>query len=243
MEGELLRPRIDDVALATERTSAPSFLGFLTPNEAAVAQTVLKNRCRFEFFGGFSGAERTFLCCFPDWCEAVQYPISAFTLSFRECDVLTHRDFLGALMGLGITRESVGDILVESGRAVIFVNRKVAEFVKTQLEKVGNVGVRVSEGFSEPLPQNGKRIECISTVASARLNCVVSALSGVSRAKACELIEQGDVSINSVAVQKSVKTVCEGDRITVRKKGRFDVTEISATTKKGRIVLKYTKFI
>lgn len=244
MDSTLLRARAEDAFTLCERTNVPHFLGFLTESEAAVVQEVLgKTSARFEFFGGYEDAERTFLACLPDWCDSADYPIVPFTFKFRECDTLSHRDFLGSLMALGITRESVGDILVENGRAVVFVSRDVSKFVKTQLEKVGRVGVGVSEGFSEPLPQHSSLAQFSDTVASLRLDCVVSALAGVSRNVACELIENGYVSINSITCEKTTRTVDTGDRITVRGKGKFFVDDVSALSKKGRIILKYSKYV
>lgn len=243
MEPELLQARVTDTFTLCERTNVPHFLGFLTESEAASAEGVLRGTtARYAFFGGYEDAERRMLACLPEWCDEPDYPITAFTLKYRECDTLSHRDFLGSLMALGITRESVGDILVEKGRAVIFVCRDVAKFVGSQLEKVGRVGVTLTEGFTDPLPQHGERVECSDTVASLRLDCIVSAVAGVSRNIACELIESGMVSVDSVTSEKTTRTVEAGNRITVRGKGKFFIDDVSALSKKGRIILKYSKY-
>ncbi len=242
MDEKLLAARVKDTYTAAERGSQPSFLGFLTSNEAARCAELLRG-CRYELFGGFEGAERIYLCCKPDWCDEVEFPIIPLTLSYRKCDKLTHRDFLGALMALGLTREAIGDILVEDGRAVIFVAKSIAPFITTQLEKVGRVGIDIKQGFSAPLPQLGCVVECSGTVASNRLDCIVGEIIGLSRSGAVKLIEDGLVSVNLVASLKPVRAVREGDRITVRGKGRFTVTSVTDTTKKGRLILKYTKFV
>lgn len=244
MEDRLLPSRVNDIFTLCERTSVPHFLGFLTESEAAVAENILhRTTARYAFFGGYEDAERRMLACMPDWCEEPDYPITAFTLKYRECDALSHRDFLGSLMALGITRELVGDILVEKGRAVIFISRDVAKFVETQLEKVGRVGVTLAQGFAEPLPQHGELIGCSDTVASLRLDCIVSAVAGVSRNIACELIENGMVSVDAVTCEKTTRTVEAGNRITVRGKGKFFIDDVSALSKKGRIILKYSKYV
>lgn len=244
MDAELFEARTEDCFTLCERTSVPKFLGFLTPAEAARADGLLKRLgAKYEFFGGYDEAERRYLCCFPDWCEEPYFPIRAFTFRFRECDGLSHRDFLGLLMSLGIVREAVGDILVEKGRAVVFLSEDISDYVVSNIEKVGNVGVAVSEGFELPLPGASQKIECSDTVASARLDCVVGALCGLSRNTAAELIEQGAVSVNSLACLKLTKNVCSGDRVTVRGKGRFDIVSTDGVSKKGRIILVYTKFI
>lgn len=244
MNSALFDARVTDAFSLCEKTSVPRFLGFLTPAEAARAIDILKPlTSRFEFFGGFDEAERRMLCCKPDWCDEPVYPIKAYTLRFRERDVISHRDVLGSLMSLGIVREAVGDILTEPGRAVVFLAEEISGYVVSQLSKVGGAGVTLSEGFELPLPGASERVECSDTVASLRLDCVIGAICGLSRRSACELIEQGFVSVNSVACEKATRSVSSGDRLTVRGKGRFDILSASDLSKKGRIILKYSKFI
>ncbi len=243
MDSELLPARIKDLIHLCYKTAVPKFLGFLTPNEAAVAIKQLSVKDKFNFFGGYNGAERTVLGILPDWCDDPIYPITAFTFTYRECDTLTHRDFLGALMALGISRETVGDILVEQGRAVVFVLSDVSKFVSSQISKIGNVGVKITEGFVEPLPQTAKKQEFVTTVSSTRLDCVVASLCGLSRKDAAQKIEDGYVSVNSIVREKSTYAVLQGDTVTVRQKGRFEVSSCEEHSKKGRIILKYNKYV
>ena len=159
MDAELLPARINDTEKLCEQTCTPKFLGFLTQAEAALARNILKNaRVRTDFFGGYDGAERVMLGCFPDWAEDFPYPISPLTVFFRKADVLSHRDILGSLMALGIKRETVGDILIEEGRAVVFVCGDVKEYILNQVEKIGRVGVNMTEGCSFPLPEGYSRV-------------------------------------------------------------------------------------
>ena len=244
METEILIARINDTADICERTNRPKFLGFLSEEQQVLAENILKLRnIKFSFFGGFSGAKRKLLCCFPTWAEDVSFPLCAVTFTSRKSDILSHRDFLGSLMALGIKRETVGDILVEEGRAVVFLTIEVKNFVLTQIKKIGRVGVTLTEGFCEPLPQSDKLAEFKDTVASNRLDCVVSSLCSVSRGNAAELIENGFVSVNSVVTEKTTKLITDGDIITVRGKGKFIITSLSAKTKKQRTVLEYKKYI
>ncbi len=244
MDSELLPARIADAQSLCTKTSSPKFLGFLTPAETAAAVDCLKNAdCSYRFFGGYDGAERVILALLPDWCDEVQFPIIPFTFKYRECDTLTHRDFLGALMALGITRESVGDILVERGRAVAFISRDISKYVASQTQKVGSVGVNVTEGCTFPLPSMSKKAAFTDTVASLRLDGVVAALCGFSRNAAAEHIQNGEVSVNSVCCQKTTRVVAAGDVITVRHKGRFEIDNTDQLSKKGRIILKYNKYI
>ena len=244
METELLIARISDTAEICERTNKPKFLGFLSLEQTVLAQRFLEKRnVSYRFFGGFQDAQRVFLGCFPDWAEDFSFPITAITFSFRKNDILSHRNFLGSLMALGLKRESVGDILVEDGRAVVFLATEIKDFVLNEISKIGRTGVTLSEGYSLPLPKTNKLIEATDTIASNRLDCVVSGVASVSRGVANELIEQGLVSVNSIVCQKNTKLVMPGDILTVRGKGKFTICSLSGKTKKQRTVLVYKKYI
>ncbi len=243
MDSELLPARVKDLAYLCEKTNAPKFLGFLTPNESAIAIKQFAKGDKYRLFGGYDGAERVCLCVLPHWCDEVTYPITAFTFKYRMCDTLSHRDFLGALMSLGIARETIGDILVEAGRAVVFVHNDISKFVFTQINKIGNVGVSVTKGFDAPLPQLGIKQEFVTTVASTRLDCVVSAMCGISRKAAAEVIDDGLVCINSICCEKSTHTITSGDTLAVRRNGRFEIVSCDGYSKKGRIILKYNKYV
>ena len=244
MNDDLFFARVEDTLNLSFRTSVPHFFGFLTEEEAAKAGNYLKKITdRFAFFGGYDGAERTILCCMPDWCENPEYPLDAVTVIYNSNYTLSHRDFLGSLMALGITRESVGDILVESGRAVIFLRNEITDFVLTQIEKIGRVGVELKKGYELSLPAAGVLVSCSDTVSSMRLDCVVSAVCGVSRGTAAELIESSRTLVNSLVIEKTSKIITEGDAITVRGKGKFFIVSANEHSKKGRIILKYNKYM
>lgn len=242
MDSELLPARILDLKYLCEKTSTPKFLGFLTPSEAAVVVKQFKDGESYRLYGGYEEAERTVLCVLPDWCEDPVYPITSFTFTYRKCDKLTHRDFLGALMALGIARETVGDILVEDGRAVVFILKDVSNFVSSQISKIGRVGVAVTEGFCGSLPTLGKKESFTTTVASTRLDCIVAALCGFSRKDAAEKIADGLVFVNSVCCAKVTHNVIAGSIVTVRQKGKFEITGCEEHSKKGRIILKYNMY-
>lgn len=89
-----------------------------------------------------------------------KFPVASLTLTFRRQDTLSHRDFLGALMALGIERETLGDILVEEGRAVLFLKEEMVSFVEQNLEKVGSTGVGIERGFAEPLARPDGALSC-----------------------------------------------------------------------------------
>ena len=245
-ENAVLEARLLDAVRLCSRRSQPVFVGFLSQAEAFSAQEVLRREGFFRsmFWGGFEGAERVMFGAFPDYLEPEPelFPISAVTASFRDCDKLTHRDFLGSLMALGITRDTVGDLLIEPGRGVLFLREEMAGYVQTQVEKIGRVGVRLTPGFTEPLP-GGLGFEPFSAViASPRLDCVVAAALRTSREKAARLVESGAVLLGGVQILSVSAAVKDGDRLSVRGQGRFILDQIGPETKRGRVNLSGRKY-
>lgn len=244
MERELLAARITDTARICERTATPRFLGFLSPAEAVLARERLAGTgCTYELFGGFEGAERVMLGCFPEWAAEHEFPIIPLTFTYRRADKLGHRDFLGSITALGLKREAVGDILSEPGRTVVFVTAEIADFIITQLCKVGRVGVTVTSGAEKPLPAGDTPIELSTVAASERLDCLTAAICGLSRSRALEMIAAGYVTVNSSVAEKPSKSLCAGDVLSVRGKGRFVIDSLDGRTKKNRIAVKYKSYI
>ena len=132
---------------------------------------------------------------------------------------------------------------MENGRAVAFFKDEVLDFVKSNVSKIGRVGVELSLGFKEPLPQSSKLVLSSSTVSSLRLDCVVSAVADISRNKAEEFINLGYVSVNSVVCEKTTKQITDGDVISIRSKGKFIIDSTSKKSKKDRIILEFKKYL
>ena len=122
----LLRARIDDACHLCDVRSCPCFVGFLDEHQQAVARAVLREKgvSDFLFFGGYAEAERTILGVFPSFLppDAAMFPVAAVRFRYRSAATLTHRDVLGALLGEGIRREKLGDILCSEGQAVVLVD-------------------------------------------------------------------------------------------------------------------------
>lgn len=244
MDSQLLYARVADTVEISARTNKPKYFGFLSVEQAVATRAYLEKRnVRFALFGGYDGANRVMLGCFPEWADDSVFPITALTFKYRKADSLSHRDFLGSLMGLGLTREAVGDILIEEGRAVAFLSEDIADFVVSQLERVGKTGVTVSFGFEGTLPKGDTLLELSTAIASSRLDCVVAALCGISRGSAAEKIAQSLVSVNSFPTEKVTFNVSEGDIITVRGKGKFIISSLDGRTRKNRVILNYKKYM
>lgn len=247
MEDAVLRAKLRDAVRLARNGSGAHFVGFLNEHEASLAKTTAEaeNFSAYMLWGGFPEAERVCFGAFPDWMEPLpeKFPIETVTVVHRSCDNLTHRDFLGALLGAGITREVLGDILLEAGRCVFFLRSEMADFLLTQVEKIGRVGVKLSVGAQFPLPPAHKYQSFSATVASERLDCVTAVCAGLSREKARGLLSSGAVQVDHVPACDADFTVREGALLSVRGKGRFRIDALSQPTKKGRLRLEGRKFI
>ena len=240
----LLTARVAD-AIAAAQDYSTRYIGFLDEHGASVVLSAARGYPYVRMFGGYGDAQRVFAAVYPEYCEPDDgdYPIAAVTVLSRRSAQLCHRDYLGSLMSLGITRESVGDILCEDGRAVVFLTAGVSDYVLGQLDKVGGEGVKVSRGFTPPLPQTGSFEEVRLTVSSARLDCIVGALCGKSRTASAELIESGAVSVNSVQCCSVSRKIQQNDKVAVRGNGKYRIDDLSNITRKGRTVLLASKYI
>ena len=224
--------------------SQPRFVGFLSPEEAAEVTAQVLN-CKHLFFGGYNMADRTYVGLFPDWCEISEdlFPITPISFTFRECDKLTHRDFLGTLMSLGLKRSAIGDIVVQNGNAVVFANTDIAGYIVSQVQKVGGVGVTLKIETKVDVTKNINFLECSATISSNRVDNVVAALTAKGRTNATKLIAEGIVTINSKQVTKNTQLVNNGDAVSIRKYGKFIITSADEKTKKGRLIIEWKKYI
>lgn len=245
-EEKLLLAKTDDLMRLCDTAGVPKFMGFLDEMSAASVRLYLQKRCdNFLFYGGFDEAERVMLGVFPDWCDDKRndlFPIRAVTFTYRRGSPISHRDVLGSLMALRITRASVGDILTGDGRAVAFLTEQAAALVLREMDKIGGTGVQAAEGFDEPLPAAFQLVDASATVPSARLDAVVAALAAVGRGEAVRLIESGLVCVNALTCEKITKQVCAGDVLKIRGKGKFMISSACDFTRKQRIILKYKKY-
>ena len=243
----LFYAKLDDLFDAAERKCIPKFTSFLDESQQFLAEKYLARRQRpgWMLWGGYEGAGRRMLGVFPDYMEPApeQFPLAAFTASYRKADALTHRDFLGSLMALGIRREAVGDILPAEGYCLFFTTDKIQALVLGELEKIGRTGVRLEAGLHMALPEGEKFQEISGTVASLRLDCVVALLTGKSREKAGELIQGGLVAKNYQLCDSNSAAVNPGDILSVRGFGKARLSEEIRTTKKERCFITLMKYV
>ncbi len=244
-EDKVLVSHIKDMARICEKTYKPRFSAFLDERGIMIADLVMNELGvkNFRFYGGYDEASRKVLGIFPEYCEDEEkFPITALVFSFREADKLSHRDFLGSFMSKQIKRDMIGDIIVSSGRAVAFVYDTVKQLLLYETDKVGAVGVRVSEESAPDINDKLSFIEKNCTVSSMRLDCIVSAAAGVSRGKAAGMIKGGYVSVMYSAVDSPSFALSEGDVFSIRGTGKFLLFSVNGTTKKDRIHITLKKY-
>ncbi len=242
-----LRSRIEDTLSLCDRRSTPSFLGFLDEAEQHTARQILSrtDSDRYCFWGGYDGAERRILGCFPEYMSAQteEFPLVMLAFRYRAEKTLSHRDVLGTLLAQGIKRETVGDILCAEDLIVVFLRDEIAPYIREQINKIGGVGVKLLEQYDGPLPAAHHYLPLQDTIASARLDAVVKALIRCSREKAAQMIISGTVSLDHVVSTEVSTAVADDSVISVRGYGRFVVDRIGPPTKKGRLILNARKCV
>ncbi|SNR91134.1 RNA-binding protein YlmH, contains S4-like domain [Anaerovirgula multivorans] len=220
---------------------------FLNPYELKAATDILNafQEIRWIETGGYEEAERKILIIFQDYMSIESIPIPLIVLevaSASQFNTLNHRDYLGALLSLGIKREKVGDIIVSEKICHIVLQEDLKDYVIFQLNQVKNVSVSTKEVEFEEiklLADNYKEIS--GSVASLRLDSIVSLGFRIPRSEAQTLVSKEKVYINWGVASKNFHEIDVGDVISVRGKGRVIVDDIQGKTKSGRIHIKLRK--
>ena len=199
-EERLLLGRIWDKYDQCRRKNIPVCTDFLSPRERMAATRLLhmlEAEKEAVYWGGYEGAERCQIHFLPDWqSEPETGAIRYLRCAFYQEGALNHRDFLGSLMGLGLTREKIGDILINKQSADVLVSRSVSDHLLREWTAAGRTAIRVSEiemaALCVPLQQT-KILK--DTVSSLRLDSVLSVGFSTSRGKAAEAVEMGRVQV------------------------------------------------
>lgn len=245
---ELILSRLADLQARCLGQDRPCYLGFLDEFQQKVCQSALKKSpLYYRFFGGYQDAERVFLGLSP-WEEAgladSDFPIRCVEAVFRHQDKPGHRDFLGAVMGLELKREAVGDILVEEGKASLFLTGPAADVVLTQLVQVGRTGVVCCEplSWSSAAERQRRFTEVEGSVSSLRLDCVVAFLGDLSRFAAAELIARGQVFIDGQPAGNGARVLLLKEKISIRGTGKFIYDQQPGVSKKGKLRVRFLKY-
>lgn len=247
-EEELLKKRLIELSRIANNQGRTTFSDFLNLNELNILHTTPSQNLYtcYKSFGGYVTAERQVVAFISDVvCGDLNYPISILeiqALNLKYAEVLNHRDYLGAILNLGIDRTKIGDILVEDSKAIIFVQEMLCDFIINNLTKIKHTSISIKKQkfFNKDYEPSYEIIK--GTVASIRLDSLISMVFTSSRSKLVPLIEGGKVFVNSKLITTNSYNVKENDLISVRGLGKFQYKEVLTNTKKGRLYISVLKY-
>ena len=253
-EQEILVSRIRDKILAAERGYMITNTGFLSLSERASAVSVCREMgARHAFWGGYADAERTVLFILPEYIDDTppfipsdeDDPLCLFSCRTKTgASALSHRDYLGSLLALGVERSVIGDILVYENGADIIVMRSIADYLLASYEKAGKTPLKTAVlPISALVPPEIKTESVRESVASLRLDNMLTAIFPISRTTAAEAIAKGLVFVNDTEAAKPDAHLKEGDKIVLRGHGKAFFREVAGTTRKGRIAVVFEKYL
>ncbi len=219
-----------------EKSGRAKATHFLSPLERSLAKKAYKE-ITLSFYGGYDGAERTVLSFGEEDSEAIA--LIECTGDFKS---LTHRDFLGSLMGLGITRENLGDIIKKDEVAYIFALTKMADYIKENLISVGKSYVKNKVLSPMEIKIEREFEEIKKSVASPRADAVVGAVFNLSRTDSQEAVKRGLVTLNYRILDSQDKKINEGDILSFRGKGKAEIFKFLDLSKKGRQFILIKKY-
>ena len=249
-EDKILLAKLWDKIIAGVNRNVMVNTGFLSPREVQMAWWLLGEIEGLRVFGGHEASKRKMLIYLPDYLDedvllGEDSPIVCLRAEFYEGDNLTHRDFLGALMGIGIGRETVGDICMNSDSCDFLVTAQIAPYVLQELKYVG----RAKLLQIQPVPLNqlqmlvGEVKLILGTLASLRLDSVVAGGFHISRTLASQYIRAGKVAVDGLSCEKPDKVLTEGADVTLRGSGKICLFRVNGKTKKGRILVEIHRYM
>ena len=248
-EDRVLLAKIWDKITAGMRKNIPANTGFLTLRELELCRYLFGRQEGLLSFGGYEGAERQMLIYLPEYLDKDSLyeedaPLVCLRATFYDGDTPTHRDFLGALMGEGIAREIVGDICVGKGQCDFFVTAEIAPYILQNFTGAGRTKLHLEQiPLSEVIVPKPETKEIRDTVASLRLDSIISSGFRIGRSSAAQYVSAGKAAINGLPCEKPDKAVDAGDKISVRGLGKICLRSVNGQTKKGRISVVIDRYI
>ncbi len=248
-EDRMLLAKLWDKINTGVRKNIPANTCFLSPRELDMARYLFGNVEGLQPFGGYEGAERQMLVFLPEYLEQDSLydedgPIVCLRAEFFHTDSPSHRDFLGALMGAGIGRETLGDICVGKESCDFFVTAEIAPYIAQGFTSAGRTHLRISRiplcEASIPEPEVK---EIRDTLASLRLDSVISSGFRIGRSLAAQYVTQGKAAIDGLPCEKPDKAVAEGAKIAVRGLGKIKLATVNGRTKKDRISVTIHRYV
>ena len=248
-EDRLLLAKLWDKINAGIRRNIPANTCFLSPRELELARYLFGDEPGLTAFGGYGDAERKMLCYLPDYLDEESLydedsPMVCLRATFFEGDTPSHRDFLGALMGSGIARESVGDICVGKGCCDFFVTAEMAPYVEQNFLSAGRTRLHLARIPLREAQIPEPEVKIIKdTLASLRLDSVISSGFRIGRSLAAQYVSAGKAAIDGLPCEKPDKAVSEGTKVSVRGLGKIKLHTVGGNTKKGRISVVIHRYV
>ncbi|UPA29592.1 YlmH/Sll1252 family protein [Terrisporobacter glycolicus] len=233
--------RIIDKANGSLKNYDVRFSDFLNPFEVESAKAILNanDDLKYTVDGGYDESERKIVFIYPFYMD---YEDINETLRFIQIEgnfkfkSISHKDYLGSLLSLGIKREKIGDIIIHENFCQVIVTFDICDFILMNLEKVARNNVKLKEISRKEVvynPPNYKEINF--TVSSSRLDCIISGLYNISRQESAKLISNEKVQVNYEKITSCSKEIKSESLISVRGKGRSQINNIGGLTKKGKV--------
>lgn len=250
-DDKILFSKIIDQLNFCKKNYEPTFTDFLPILKILEFNSILSTQYieqNILIWGGFENCERAIIGFFPEYILPQQqdFPISFLQITYNEkySKTLSHREFLGSILGLGIDRAKVGDILIENNNAICFLYKDIINYVATNLERVSSTKVKTKILTQQQCNITPPKLEEKSIIISSlRLDAVLSGAFNIARGKISDYIKAEKAFVNFVIQTNGAKTVKPNDIITLRGVGRIKVLDIVGTTKKDRTILNIAKYV
>ena len=248
-EDKVLLAKPWDKIQAGLRKNIPANTCFLSLRELDMTRYLFGDVPGLVSFGGYEHAERRMLVYLPEYLDESALmeddaPIVCLRATFYEGDSPTHRDFLGALMGAGIARETVGDICVGKGSCDFFVTAEIAPYILQNFTGAGRTKLHLERiPLSDVCVPEPEVKEIKDTVSSLRLDSIISSGFRIGRSAAAQYVTAGKTAIDGLPCEKPDKQVEEGVKISVRGLGKIKLKNVNGLTKKGRISVVIDRYV
>lgn len=248
-EDKILVAKVLDLYEKTYMKDIISFTNFLDPRQLILIESILKfNKIEYIKVKPYNDCDKCIILFLPSYLEYEMLDLndiySAIKITIKNTQILKHKDYMGAIYNLGITNESIGDIVVNKKGAIIFCTCKVADFILYNLSKVGRFEVELKKEDVNKLTTLEKKYETKNIIVkSPRIDLVVSEISNISRSKITEKINAGEVFLNYKEEYYKSTVLAEGDVLSIRKVGKFKVNKFLGYTKKNNLQIEIKQYI
>lgn len=246
-EEKIFKKRLEEQIARAENRGEIVVTDFLDTHQQVLSREITDlAACGYFYTGGYEEAERKRLVLYPDYLQADEEwaEIAVIDLKGNFAYVeASHRDYLGALLSIGVKREKFGDLLVRQDGAYVFAAQAIVTYILNNLPKIKGVTVSGRQiALAELVLPDKAQKEINTTCASLRLDVVAAHGFNLSRSQINELIKAHKVQVNHREILDNDYRCVEEDIISVRTKGRIKVAEIAGNTKKGKIKIKLIKY-